>query len=41
MRHPSLSIIPSLPGIMRVTAMLLPFCWSPFGWSATLPADLN
>lgn len=41
MRHPSLSIIPSLPGIMRVTAMLLPFCWSPFGWSATLPADLK
>ncbi|WP_199769701.1 MULTISPECIES: extracellular solute-binding protein [Aeromonas] len=26
---------------MRVTAMLLPFCWSPFGWSATLPADLK
>jgi microcin C transport system substrate-binding protein len=21
--------------------MLLPFCWSPFGWSATLPADLK
>lgn len=41
MRHPSLSIIPFLPGIMRVTAMLLPFCWSPFGWSATLPADLK
>lgn len=41
MRHPSLSIIPSLPGIMRVTAMLLPLCWSPFGWSATLPADLK
>lgn len=41
MRHPSFSIIPSLPGIMRVTAMLLPFCWSPFGWSATLPADLK
>lgn len=41
MRHPSLSTIPSLPGIMRVTAMLLTFCWSPFGWSATLPADLK
>ncbi|MDX7644634.1 extracellular solute-binding protein [Aeromonas caviae] len=41
MRHPSFSIIPSLAGIMRVTAMLLPFCWSPFGWSATLPADLK
>ncbi|WP_323936499.1 extracellular solute-binding protein [Aeromonas caviae] len=26
---------------MRVMAMLLPFCWSPFGWSATLPADLK
>ncbi|MBL0661809.1 extracellular solute-binding protein [Aeromonas caviae] len=26
---------------MRVTAMLFPFCWSPFGWSATLPADLK
>ncbi|USP64458.1 ABC transporter substrate-binding protein [Aeromonas caviae] len=26
---------------MRVTAMLLPFCWSPFGWSATLPANLK
>ncbi|MFQ2658276.1 extracellular solute-binding protein [Aeromonas caviae] len=26
---------------MRVTAMLLPFCWGPFGWSATLPADLK
>ncbi|MFM4704377.1 extracellular solute-binding protein [Aeromonas bivalvium] len=25
---------------MRVAAMVLPLCWSAFGWSATLPPDL-
>lgn len=41
MRHPSPSIIPSLPCALRVTAIVLPLCWSTFGWSATLPADLK
>lgn len=37
---------PSPPGsadspIIRATAITLTLCWSPFGWSATLPADLK
>ncbi len=31
----------SLPPIIRATAITLTLCWSPFGWSATLPAGLK
>lgn len=41
MRHPSPSVIPSLSRAMGLMAIVLPLCWSPFGWSATLPADLK
>ena len=30
-----------LSPIIRATAITLALCWSPFGWSATLPADLK
>lgn len=40
MLHNSPSVIPSLARAMRVAAMVLPLCWSAFGWSATLPPDL-
>ena len=30
-----------LPHFIRATAITLTLCWSPFGWSATLPADLK
>ncbi len=32
--------VPTLP-IIRATAITLTLCWSTFGWSATLPADLK
>ena len=41
MRHPSPSVIPSLSRAMGLMAIVLPLCWEPFGWSATLPADLK
>lgn len=41
MLHSSPSVIPTLPRVMRVAAVMLPLCWSAFGWSATLPADLK
>lgn len=40
MLHNSPSVIPSLARATRVVAMVLPLCWSAFGWSATLPPDL-
>ena len=35
MRHPHPSVIPSLSRAMGLMAIVLPLCWSPFGWSAT------
>ena len=30
-----------VPPLIRTAAITLILCWSPFGWSATLPADLK